>query len=186
MCGLVTKSRYPEFLDLIRNYDIIGIQERKTDDCDYIHIPGYNIYFNNRKNLIRRKSGGIVLLVKEGLQKYVQVETRHNSNLILWCNISRDLIQTENDVYCGVVYMYIPPTGSRYTNAEPYTELQAEILQRCTKSPHIILMGDFNSRTGERDDIFHNDNFWAIPTGSTSLNMKVTKFVRNYFVTLYP
>ena len=63
VCGLVSKSNYPEFLDLIRNYGIIGIQESKTDACDSINIPGYNIYFNNRENLSRRKSGGIVLLV---------------------------------------------------------------------------------------------------------------------------
>ena len=41
--------------------------------CDYINIPGYNIYFNNRDYLSRRKSGGIVLLVKEELQKFVKV-----------------------------------------------------------------------------------------------------------------
>ena len=41
--------------------------------CDSINIPGYNIYFNNREYLSRRKSGGIVLLVKEELQKFVKV-----------------------------------------------------------------------------------------------------------------
>ncbi|MCG8046283.1 MAG: hypothetical protein N0E48_11620, partial [Candidatus Thiodiazotropha endolucinida] len=43
VCGLVSKSNYPEFLELIKNYDLIGIQESKTDDCDFIDIPGYNV-----------------------------------------------------------------------------------------------------------------------------------------------
>ena len=117
VCSLVSKSNYPEFLDLIGNYGIIGIQESKTDACDSINIPGYNIYFNNRENLSRRKSGGIVLLVKKELQKFVKVESMHNSNLVLWCTISRDLMQTDKDVYCGIVY--IPPIGSRYANEDP-------------------------------------------------------------------
>ena len=31
----------PEFINLIRNYDIVGIQEPKTDDTDVIEIPGF-------------------------------------------------------------------------------------------------------------------------------------------------
>ena len=61
----VSKSYYPEFIELIRNYDITGIQESKTDNCDFINIPGYDVYFNNRENLSGRKSGGIALLVKK-------------------------------------------------------------------------------------------------------------------------
>ena len=179
VCGLVSKSNYPEFLDLIGNYGIIGIQESKTDACDSINIPGYNFYFNNRENLSQRKSGGIVLLVKKELQKFVKVESRHNSNPVLWCTISRDLMQTDKDVYCGIVY--IPPIGSRYANEDPYTELQAEILRHCTNSPHIILMGDYNSRTGERDDIFCNDEFLSEVHGLDFLEQESNE-IRSYFL----
>ena len=97
------------------------------------------------------------MLVKKELHNFVNVESSHNSNLILWCTISRRLTQTENDVYCGIVY--IPPIGSKYASDDPYTELQGEILRYCTKSSQIILMGDFNSRTGKKDDIFCADDF---------------------------
>ena len=43
------KTNYPEFMDLIKNYEIIGIQESKTDDCDVINIPGYNIFLTTEK-----------------------------------------------------------------------------------------------------------------------------------------
>ena len=121
VCGLVTKSNYPEFIDLIRNYDIIGIQESKTDDCDFVNKPGYNVYFTSRENLSRRKSGGIVLLVRKELHNFVKIESSHISNLIVWYTISRQLTKTENDVYCDVVY--IPPIGSKYASDGQYTEL---------------------------------------------------------------
>ena len=98
MCGLVSKSYYPEFIELIRNYDIIGIQESKTDNCDFINIPGYDVYFNNRENSSRRKSGGIALLVKKKLHNFVKIENSHFSNLVLWFSISRELMLTESDV----------------------------------------------------------------------------------------
>ena len=46
MCGLVSKLKCPEFLTLIKEYDLIGIQETKTDDVDsYTEIPGYGFFF---------------------------------------------------------------------------------------------------------------------------------------------
>ena len=64
---------------------------------------------------------------------------------------------TENDVLCGVVY--VPPIGSKYANEDPFAELHAEILRTSSENSQIILMGDFNSRTGERSDIFVSDEF---------------------------
>ena len=144
---------------MIRQYDIIGIQESRTDDCDIISIPGYNAYSNNRERLSRRKSGGIVLLVKKQLQKFVKVETRSYSKLVLWCTISKELMLTNNDLHCGAVY--IPPISSKYANDDPFSELQREIIRYCMQSSQIILMGDFNSRTGNKDDLLFSDDFLA-------------------------
>ena len=110
-------------------------------------------YFIITEKTCRRKSGGIALLVKEEIQKYVKVEKSHSSQLTLWFSISREMLLTENDVLCGVVY--VPPIGSKYTNDDPYAELHAEILRTCTDN----LVGDFNSRTGERGDLFVTDEF---------------------------
>lgn len=71
VCGLASKSQIPEFIELINRYDIIGIKESKTDDCDDINIPGYNIVYNNRQKLSRTKSGGIALLIKSEIRKYI-------------------------------------------------------------------------------------------------------------------
>ena len=153
----MSKANYPEFIELIKNYEIIGIQESKTDDCDDIKVPGYNVYFNNRENLSRRKSGGIALLIKEEIQKYVKVEKQHSSQLVLWFSISKELLNIDNDVLCGVVY--VPPIGSKYKNEDPFAELHREIIRKKSEHSQILLMGDFNSRTGERTDIFISDEF---------------------------
>lgn len=167
VCGLSSKLQIPEFIDLINCYDIIGIQESKTDDCDDIHIPGYSITYNNRQELSRRKSGGIVLLIKNEIQKYIKIDTKQDSKLVQWFSISGVISPTNETISCGVVY--IPPYGSRYAHEDPYVELQREILRFCNNSKNLILMGDFNSRTGEKDDFQEIDTFISDKYGLETL-----------------
>ena len=49
---------------MINNFDILGIQETKTDDLDTISICGYKVFVNNRSRISKRRSGGIALIVK--------------------------------------------------------------------------------------------------------------------------
>ena len=58
---------------------------------------------------------------------------------------------------CGVVY--IPPISSKYAHDEPFIELEREILRYCNDSKRIILMGDFNARTGPKNDYIQPDRF---------------------------
>ena len=48
VCGLMQKLNCPEFITLIRTYDIIGLQEIKTDDYDTIDVTGYKVFLKNR------------------------------------------------------------------------------------------------------------------------------------------
>lgn len=146
----MSKCHVPEFLNFVHTFDILGIQESKTDDTDNICIPGYQIFYNNREKLPRRRSGGIVLLVKNDIAHYVKVDNHKLSKLILWFTLSHEILNLEKDINFGVVY--IPPQGSKYASDDPYMELQREILRYCPSSDQTILMGDFNSRTGENDD----------------------------------
>ena len=65
VCGLLARLRCPEFVELLQGYDIIGIQESKTDDTDNIYLPGYTYTEDNRCKMARIKSGGIGLFVKD-------------------------------------------------------------------------------------------------------------------------
>ena len=150
VCGLSAKLRCPEFCDFLNQYEIIGLQESKTDDTDSIVLPGYTCFLNNRDKLSRYRSGGIALFVKNSISDYVKVENEFHSKLILWFIISHKITLIGEDVHCGIVY--IPPQGSKYAHEEPYNELEQEIIRYCINSTNIILMGDFNSRSGQKDD----------------------------------
>ena len=65
VCGLRSKTLFPEFHELISNYDIIGFQETKTDQMDDLTLPGFILKFKHRANLPRRRSGGIALAYKK-------------------------------------------------------------------------------------------------------------------------
>ncbi|MEW8546328.1 MAG: reverse transcriptase family protein [Candidatus Thiodiazotropha sp.] len=170
VCGLVTKLKCPEFVSLIQEYDLIGIQETKTDDADsYIDIPGYEIFFQNRENISRYRSGGIALIVKKSLVPFVTVDKQNSSKLVLLFTVSKRIFgsNSNNDLFCGVVY--IPPYGSRYASADPYTEIQQEILRYCGDSKYILMFGDFNSRTKDLSDFTEIDGFISDVFGTENL-----------------
>ena len=150
ICRLASKCHVPEFLNFVESFDILGIQESKTDDTDNICIPGFQIFYNNREKLSRRQSRGIVLLVKNDFAHYVMVDNTNLSKLILWFSVPHEILNLENDIDFGVVH--IPPHGSKVASDDPYMELQREILRRCPSSDQIVLMGNFNSRIGGKDD----------------------------------
>ena len=61
VCGLLRRSQYPEFINMIENFDILCLLETKTDDIDQVDLPGFITILKNRFKFRRVKSGGIVL-----------------------------------------------------------------------------------------------------------------------------
>lgn len=155
MCGLVSKLKFPEFLSLINQFYIIGIQESKKDNTDVINIPGYSVYHHNRARISRFRSGGIILIVKNEIDPFIKIDLVRNSKLILLFTISRHLCRLDDDIQCGIVY--IPPYGSKYVIDDPYLELQSELLRYCSESKHMLLFGDFNAPTGTLPDCIQFD-----------------------------
>ena len=49
------------------------------------------------------------------------------------------------DILCGVVY--IPPENSNFSRIDPYFVINEELYQFADKYDHVLLFGDFNSRT---------------------------------------
>ena len=41
------KFNYPEFIEMINDFDILCLVETKTDVCDIITIPGYIVKMKN-------------------------------------------------------------------------------------------------------------------------------------------
>lgn len=47
-CGIRTKLNYPEFHELVNDFDVLCLVETKTDDLDEIIIPGFITKFKNK------------------------------------------------------------------------------------------------------------------------------------------
>ena len=148
VCGLLSKQNTPEFLETIKNYDIIGLQEIKMDDTDHFCIKDYTFYSNNRPAFTNRKSGGIGLLVKNSIASHVSI-LNIKSKQALWFTLSNKLTEI-GDVLCGV--LYVPPENSAYSVNDPYFEIKEEIDSVNDRYSHYLLFGDFNSRTKEKAD----------------------------------
>jgi hypothetical protein len=46
-CNSKCKCNYPEFIEMINDFDILCLVETKTDVCDIINIPGYTVKMKN-------------------------------------------------------------------------------------------------------------------------------------------
>ena len=161
VCGLKTRTLYPEFISYISMYDIIGIQETKTDSLDEINLPGCIIRFKHRKKISNVKSGGIGIAYKEKYEQYIHF-IDSDSNLVQWFVISNRLTK-QNDLLCGVIY--IPPESSSYSHHEPYYEISEELKGFEEKYSDILLLGDLNSRTRNMKDFIEIDQSVFHETG---------------------
>ena len=95
-----------------------------------------------------RNSGGIALLYKNKLDKNIII-TKTTQNYV-WFIIKKDLLNSMKDIHvCGI---YVPPCNSKYFDPEIFDQLEQDITD-FSPTGSIILMGDFNSRTGKYSDI---------------------------------
>ena len=94
----------------------------------------------------------------------------------LWFKISKDYTKTNKDIYtCG---LYIPPHNSRYFNDELFEEREMGIALFSSHGS-ILLMGDFNSRTGKYSDSICQEGSTVIPNDRSELSLNPTQ--RNSF-----
>ena len=74
---------YPEFTDMIQKYYLFFVTETKLDSTDIISIDGYTFKSKPRKQKLIRKSGGLSVIVKSNLDKYIEI-INTESDYILW------------------------------------------------------------------------------------------------------
>ena len=159
MCGIRSKLNCPEFINLINSYDIVGVQETKTDELDTVDIPGYKVFLNNRSCISRNRSGGIGLIVKEWLLPFMKVHDIKATDLAIFFTLSKVLYRDGmyEDLMGAVVY--IPPYGSRYAPEDPFIEIQGALFKFCSKrsNTYLVVFGDVNSRSSNLADYVQLD-----------------------------
>ena len=90
VCGLSSRLWFGDFKEAMEEYDFISICETKLDDIDNNWITkefsemGFRAYVKNRKNLTNRRSGGVLVAVRNDLCKYItQVEYTADFMIVL-------------------------------------------------------------------------------------------------------
>ena len=161
--GLKGRLFYPEFIELINDYDVLCVCDTHLDNADLVDIENYTFFSKNRSQSYKRKSGGIGIYVKNTLVKYFSL-VENVSEYVLWMSICKDFTKTDENSILGVIY--IPPENSRFLTEEQFTILENEISEKCINNKYVYLTGDTNSRVGSMSDYVpsdpHLDNIFDI------------------------
>ena len=72
VCGIKSKLLSPDFSNLNENYDTLVFLESKTDKLDILDIPNEYDYFAKHLTKFKRKSGGIVIVCRKRLSKFIE------------------------------------------------------------------------------------------------------------------
>ncbi len=141
------KFRDPEFLDIIKDCDILGIGEIQSEE--QVDIEG----FICKKQKIRQKtskgpkiSGGVGIFVKKHLSHLVEVIPNDYENSS-WVQI-KDGNGKSNNIYLGT--FYVSPQNLKNDN-DFFKQINDEIDIFSKKGP-ILIQGDLNARTGSDKD----------------------------------
>ncbi len=94
----------------------------------------------------------ISLLFKSKFKKYVNIVK--NTKNFIWSKISNEILNSDSDLCtCGI---YIPHEKSKYFDTEIFEELENDIVLFSPRG-NVILLGDFNARTGKSEDYISNE-----------------------------
>lgn len=164
------KSKIIDFKNVINKHDFIILTETWSDN--FPQVEGFcslsiRAYKNRTKKNSGRYSGGVSLLYKEKYQNYV--ELIKSSNNYMWCRISGRILGKHKDLFiCGI---YIPPDNSNYFKTEIFDKLEDEI-DEFSKKGYVMLLGDFNARTGKSDDTTCKDGHNYIPNDCSDMSIE--------------
>ncbi len=107
-----------------------------------------------------RDSGGMIIWTKSELSiELVKREQYH-----LWLKIKKGIISTSQPVFLCAIY--IPPLESPYFQEETFQNIEQEI-SHFQAQGNVLLMGDFNSRTGDKLDFIESQGSRFITGNNT-------------------
>ena len=157
--GIKWKIEDPNFVKEVEKCDIFGVSETWicTNESKTINIPGYKFYPFCRKKENGRSRGGIGWFIKDNLRKGIKLLYNISNENFMWCKFERQHFKLKEDLFVCVVY--IPPENSSREirlKKEHFNTLIDTVIK--IKSDNIILIGDFNARTKNLDDVIYNED----------------------------
>ena len=157
VCGLHSKIKYGNFESYIKDFDFICLSETKVHYIADDELSGFKSFFSSKKlkHGRKKKSPELGILVNDKVNKFTKIIENTISDWVLWLMVgeNRDNI----DFILGCVY--IPCEGSTYHNDYLFNDISEDILNfQVNFDVPLILMGDFNSRTGATNDFIEFEN----------------------------
>ena len=138
ICGVRDKFESTFLLNYAHSFDILWLSEVKTGLS--VYVPGFVTYQNINKDCSHR--GGIVLLVKHSLVKYVKmVDVSEPGQIWLYLTICPKL---------ALGSCYMPPIDSLYSEPSLLGNIQAKLF---TTRKITILIGDMNARVWDLTEL---------------------------------
>ena len=142
--------------EVFKNYDVVACVETFADYTNQYKLDGYVSFSKLRKRKFgaKRNSGGILVLIRNSIAKHFKT-LNCSSNDTLWLRVS-DLF-SHGSTIMGVCYC--SPINSRAVTGNFYHDLEDNLLRFVNVYPDdkVILLGDFNSRTGDLPDVIGDD-----------------------------
>lgn len=140
-------------------YDIFGLTETWTNKDTNIILPGYRSFTSYATKGKRRKgrhSGGLILYIREDLFNKGFIQKIKTTKNFIWLKLSKHAFNFSFDIY--LCLLYIPPRIKSVCpeNDETFDKLKQCIQEYSTKGK-LVLMGDFNARTGSLNDFVELD-----------------------------
>lgn len=133
--------------DYIQSFDIACLSETKTADVPY-EIRGFEAFHKKKSGHKYGGIHGLCVLVRNNFVSFVEV-LELSSESVLWLKVSKGL--AGEDFILGAVY--VPHEGSVHYNDDVFDNIAQDVSNINNEyNVPIILIGDFNSRTGLMDD----------------------------------
>ena len=138
--GILSKLNLKEIQKIVKKYDVIGLTETLTNAFDYNEFEEHEV-FTGMDKLCLKGHRGLALLVRRTI-----CHNYKESPLGLWLEMRLNA----NTYSIGLYYMLCE--NSRYWDSSAFEKIQEDILQYKNPGSKLILMGDFNARTGNLID----------------------------------
>ena len=138
------------FEDSLKGRDIIFYSEtHQTPGSTLPRVAGYQWETTCRKEVRSqhrgRGSGGVAILFREELKSIIRIVRRDEPARYMWVRVRAE---TGRPLYISICYF--PPSTSHYASPKgqsPYMILDEDIWE-FSRDGDVILLGDFNARTG--------------------------------------
>ena len=167
----ICKLNYPEFLNTLKKFDVLCLQETHISEDDKIPvISGYRSIPHCREmSKNNRYFGGFLVFIRKSIGKGVKINFKDKKWDVdaFGVTLQKGFFQLRQDI--KILFTYASPLSSCYTQAR-----DMNILDKIEESgeENDILMGDLNGWTKLGEDFVNDSNDKHSPINDSNLYLK--------------